>query len=350
MRAIVILVILLLAQPASAATLNESEYGDVPGRYEWKFIDDYYDTDGAPNLTAYILGSDEVRAGETTQLQVVLQNKGFIDSYIVDFDKYPDNPSSSTYQNEILAAKTEMGLEKEATTAKAITLTLDANSAPLTLKTQTTAAGVLEEGQGSLPIPFTVEVDDSAKPGTYSLTLTATYTYLRDAVVEAESDGSLSYYFDYATRTQTLTLNVDITCKSTFDADSESTVPLGGDATVNVIITNTGDEVAKGAVARLVARYPLSADDDEAFLGDLRPGETAVARFKVSAGGDAIQKDYPVSLRVDYEEDGARQVVTDLRTYVRVGPPEPTNPALIAVPLAFFALVGVAAAMKKRRG
>lgn len=346
----ILLTLLLLVSASSAATLDEETYGAVPGRYEWKFVEDYYDTDGTPDLSAYLL-NDEVRAGQATQINIVLQNTGTIGSYVVDTDQYPDNQSSPDYQRAVEAAKMELKLERESTTAKAITLTLDEGNAPLTVKTRVMAAGILEEGRSSQPIPFNIEVDDSARPGTYTLNLTSTYTYLRDAAVEAEADGSLSHYFDHATRTQDLTLEVRVTSEATFEAESNSTVPLDGSGVVNVSVTNTGDEVAGDAVARLIARYPLAADDDQAYIGSLAPGETRVVQFRVSTEEDASQKEYPVSLRVDYEdEEGHRRVESDVHAAITVGPPRPLNPALIIAPIALLILAGVVLAVRKRRG
>ena len=42
--------------------------------------------------------------------------------------------------------------------------------------------------------------------------------------------------------------------------------------------------------ARISTVDPFSSDDDLAYLGDIKPGETAVAKFKMTTTKDAIEK------------------------------------------------------------
>jgi hypothetical protein len=51
--------------------------------------------------------------------------------------------------------------------------------------------------------------------------------------------------------------------------------------------------------------------DDEAFLGELAPGENATVAFAIDVGPGAIAKDYPVSVDFQYEDEDGDTLVSD---------------------------------------
>ena len=52
----------------------------------------------------------------------------------------------------------------------------------------------------------------------------------------------------------------------------------------------------------MFADSPISVEDDEAFIAGLEPGESETVAFSLGAGGNALAKDYPVSIDFQYDE------------------------------------------------
>ncbi|MFB6101874.1 MAG: COG1361 S-layer family protein [Haloplanus sp.] len=97
------------------------------------------------------------------------------------------------------------------------------------------------------------------------------------------------------------------------------TVIAGGTTTLNLRVTNQGDEPLRDVEAKAFVQSPLSSDDDEAIVSTLAPGETATITIGLSTSGSALAKEYPVSLDFQYElPDGDTQVSETYRVPVTV--------------------------------
>ena len=59
---------------------------------------------------------------------------------------------------------------------------------------------------------------------------------------------------------------------------------------IEVTYRNTGDVIAYNAQARISVVDPFTSNDDSAYLGDIAPGKTAVARYEVGVSSDACRK------------------------------------------------------------
>ena len=64
-------------------------------------------------------------------------------------------------------------------------------------------------------------------------------------------------------------------------------VPRGAESTIDVIYRNNGKVTIYDAQVRITPHNPVSASDNNAFLGNIAPGETAVATFVLFADQDA---------------------------------------------------------------
>jgi hypothetical protein len=116
-----------------------------------------------------------------------------------------------------------------------------------------------------------------------------------------------------------------------------TTVDAGGQTTVELEVTNTGAEPLTDVEAKLFADDPLSSDNDEAFVGQLAPGESTTMTFAVGAAGGIIAKTYPVSVDFTYEDPSGDTELSD--TY-RV-PIDVIEPSDGGVPWPILAGVGV---------
>ncbi|MFT4885686.1 MAG: putative membrane protein, partial [Natronomonas sp.] len=71
------------------------------------------------------------------------------------------------------------------------------------------------------------------------------------------------------------------------------------------------DETVTDVSAKVFASQPLSMSDDEAFIDELEPGETARIPFRVSAAGNAMEKAYPISIDFQYVDESGETRLTD---------------------------------------
>ncbi|MBS1263164.1 MAG: hypothetical protein MAG715_00334 [Methanonatronarchaeales archaeon] len=92
-----------------------------------------------------------------------------------------------------------------------------------------------------------------------------------------------------------------------FSASSEGTLPVGGDGTVTVTVENLMEETARGAVVTLDPRDPFSSEEPRAYFGDLEPGETGDARFRLKLEDETLAKRYPLRLSVEYLDSSGRE-------------------------------------------
>ncbi|MFD1644145.1 COG1361 S-layer family protein [Haloarchaeobius litoreus] len=126
---------------------------------------------------------------------------------------------------------------------------------------------------------------------------------------------------------------------------ANATVPTGGTRTVTLLVTNNRDQVVRNVNAKLFANEPLSVPDDQAFVDQLAPNETVELQFRVSAAGDAVPKDYPLSIDFQYEQpDGETELSRSLTVPVTVAqPPGDGFPwwAIVLVVLLVLFLVGL---------
>ncbi len=100
--------------------------------------------------------------------------------------------------------------------------------------------------------------------------------------------------------------------RDAFGVDTgNATVSAGGGSRIVLQVTNQREETVTDVSAKLFASSPLSADDDEAYVASLEPGETAEIPFRVSAAGSALAKDYPISVDFQYVDAAGETRLSD---------------------------------------
>ncbi len=94
----------------------------------------------------------------------------------------------------------------------------------------------------------------------------------------------------------------------------------GGSGRLELRVTNNGDRPVSAVSAKLFADDPVSADDDEAFVDRLAPGESTTIIFEASVAGSALTgKSYPVSVDFQYDtDDGDTELSRTYRVPVTV--------------------------------
>ena len=88
-------------------------------------------------------------------------------------------------------------------------------------------------------------------------------------------------------------------------------VHTGDKTVIEVEYQNTGGATAYSAQARISAVDPFTSNDDTAYLGDVGPGEKAVARYKVTVADSATPKEYGLDSEIRYRDALQNSQISD---------------------------------------
>jgi hypothetical protein len=160
-----------------------------------------------------------------------------------------------------------------------------------------TAVGDLAPGE-SAAVRFTFAIPADAEPGSISLSFDVEYENL---------DGDLRQ-LDEPLR-KGVALEQERDTFEVVDVDTELTA--GSEATLAVTLRYTGSESIGTANAKVFVNDPLSSADDGAFIGEFEPGEERTAEFTISAAGTAIQKEYPATVEIRYDDANGESTLAD---------------------------------------
>lgn len=235
---------------------------------------------GSPNLTASIAGSNEFTPGTSVTMKVMVQNTGLnemkmIQSGIIDRDDVPS-------------------------TAKMVTATLNADNAPIIVKSDPQMIGDIK-GSNNSQVSFDLRVKDDAKAGTYILPLSIEYTYLASA--DQEGTDSITYRYEK----KNIIINLPFVVRSAINLDVISVSPeninAGGSGYITLKLKNSGADTGKKAIAKLSrsGNSPVVPVDSTVYIGTFEPGKEVDAKFKVSVSKDGEPQNYPLSVLVSYE-------------------------------------------------
>lgn len=249
---------------------------------------------GSPNLTAIIAGSNEFTPGTSVPVKIMIQNTGLnamkmVQSGIVDRDDIPS-------------------------TAKMVTVTLQAGDAPILVKNDPQMIGDIKGSNNSL-VSFEIRVKDDAKAGTYFLPLTLTYTYLADA--DQQGTDSVTYRYEK----KLISIKLPFVVKSAINLDVISVTPenvnAGGSGYVTLKLKNSGADIGNKAIAKLIrsGNSPVVPVDSTVFLGTFKPGDVKDAKFKVSISKDGEPQEYPLSVLISYENNDGETMETPIEQF-----------------------------------
>lgn len=144
---------------------------------------------------------------------------------------------------------------------------------------------------------FKVTVSRNADPTqTYPVTLYATYR-------DFEGNNAISPQVSTGV---TFGEKVQFECTST-----PSVIHPGQTDIVSTTYKNTGNTTVYNAQARISVIDPFSSDDDTAYIGNLKPGESATALFSVRTDAGATIKTYSVDSEVQYTDSANTAFISD---------------------------------------
>jgi len=116
---------------------------------------------------------------------------------------------------------------------------------------------------------------------------------------------------DYVT-SRTETAGVDVGSKVDFAILSPpADMSPGSKRIIQVEYKNTGSTSVRSAEARISAVKPFSSSSDISYLGDLAPGQSAVASFQLTVSSDATVKEYGLDSEIRYLDDMNTTSISD---------------------------------------
>lgn len=180
---------------------------------------------------------------------------------------------------------------------------------------------------GTADARFKLAISRDAGEQTYPLDLFLVYTNHEGDTVQSEI----------------VTIGVPVGGKIAFAVISDPRdVKAGQKAVIEVEYENTGATTAYSVQARISAVDPFSSNDDTAFLGDLQPGEKAVARYEISIDESATEKEYGLDSEIRYRDALDNSQISDtLKVRIVVVESTGINPVLVV--LLLLAVIGGAA-------
>jgi len=140
---------------------------------------------------------------------------------------------------------------------------------------------------GTVTSRYKVTISGDAEKQTYPVDVVVTYENRDGDVVTSDIE----------------TIGIPIGGKISFAITSGPVLVVPGSQNViQVEYQNTGVTTAFNAQARLSVFDPFTSTDDTAYLGDLKPGQTATARYQMSADDTAAVKDYTLDSEIRYRD------------------------------------------------
>jgi len=169
---------------------------------------------------------------------------------------------------------------------KAIAKLSRSGSSPIVPVDSTVYLGTFEPGS-EVDAKFKVSVSSDGEPQEYPLSVLIAYQNEDGENLETPAEE----------------FGVPVRAKVSFVVTSEAAETSPGQKKViEVTYQNTGEATAYSAEARISAVDPFTSNDDLAFLGDLKPGDSATAKFEISTNADATKKDYGLDSEVRYRD------------------------------------------------
>jgi len=341
LRTIIVYLCCLLA----LLTLAQAEDNYIPSVSG----DNYWIMHGSPNITATISGTNEFERGDTVTLYVDLINYGRFMGF--EKDKNPDSPL------DMALAEKEQELEQAKTTAIGIKANMVSGSDQIEVKSGDQVVESLKSGdKTNNPLKFTIKIDSHAPAGEYPLWLNLQYDYQYNVEVDANKLDSAtnnvvgfkaSYWYERAK--QNVTIPIIVKRKADFiitqvNDDLTAGVKKG---LVEVTYKNIGEDPVKEAIARLSIFKPFSSTDDQAYIGEMAPGEEFKTIFRVDVDSDATPKNYGINSEIKYTDLNGDTVISEsIKIPVTV---KPASKSLVLPAIAVLVVLAAAGGFLYKR-
>jgi len=161
-------------------------------------------------------------------------------------------------------------------------------------------------------------------------------TYPIDVVVVYQNNEG-----DFVT-SRSNTVGVSVGGKADFTvASPPSEMNPGNKKVITVEYKNTGDTTVKSAQARISAVDPFTSNDDIAYIGDLKPGESRTVSYVMSVDRSATLKEYGLDSEIRYRDELDNTYISDtMKVKVNVTTPAGMT-AVLSNPIYLSIIVAV---------
>jgi hypothetical protein len=183
---------------------------------------------------------------------------------------------------------------------------------------------------GTVSCRYKVAVSSNAAQQTYPVDIAIMYENGEGDIVTSATD----------------TVGIPIGGKLSFSVlSAPARVIPGSDNVIAVEYRNNGDTTAYNSQARISAVDPFSSTDDTTYIGDLKPGETAIARYQVHAGDEAENKTYLLDAEIRYRDALDNSQVSDTFKVPVLVEPKPASGGLVSMlpVLVLVVMIGIGA-------
>ncbi len=179
---------------------------------------------------------------------------------------------------------------------------------------------------------FKVTVLEDAVNQSYPVDIAITYTNREGQIVTSSTE----------------TVGVPVNGKTAFTVTSPAPeVPQGAAMTIEVRYQNDGGVTVYNTEARIESHDPVTIKDNNAFLGDLGPGEAAVARYEIQADAAADTKMYTFDSKIRFRDAfGNSQMSDTVPVQIEIVPANlGTSAGVIALGGGFIVVIVLCAAL-----
>ena len=183
---------------------------------------------------------------------------------------------------------------------------------------------------GTVSCRYKVAVSGDAAQQTYPVDVAVTYENRDGDIITSATD----------------TVGIPVGGKLTFfvTSDPPRVIP-GSDNVITVVYKNNGDITAYHSQARISAVDPFTSSDSTSYIGDIKPGETATARYQIHAGDEAEVKTYLLDAEIRYRDALDNSQVSDsFKVPVSVEPKPASSGLASMLPLlVLIVIIGIGA-------
>jgi len=248
---------------------------------------------GTPQFSAAIAGTNEFSPGQDAVISVSVQNRGLnVDKFVmtgtIDRDDSP-------------------------TTAKMVTVGLDAGSAPIIVKSDPQNIGdLISQAKATVLIRTTITTD--ATEGEYQIPLTIRYTYLASS--DQPASDTLQSTYEQMNETIPITIRIKPVVKIEVVEAVPENLSVGTEGYLNLKLKNSGFEDGKKATVKIIrsGSSPVIPTDSSVYIGDFPRNATVSCRYKVAISDNAEKQTYPVDIAVTYENSEGEIVTSAVDT------------------------------------
>ena len=224
-----------------------------------------------PTKKNNVIGSGHVEALNAVNAVDAQNQKAFI-----KLESFTPKSTSQGTTQELVIKMRNIG---KGTNSQSTTVLLETISPYITINTPTATLATLNPGS-TKEVAFTINISEEA-PNNHSAYFTVTTT-----------DESFKWTDNFAIKVSSIS---DIVYSSV----DPSVIEIGEEVDINVSMKNIGNGPMNGntSLKLLTTSYDLNnvtLIDDEATLGPIGAGETAVGTFTIKAHNDAVSHNYPI--------------------------------------------------------